>query len=262
MFIFERRFVITCVLVIWAGVGLANGQAQELPQTGSVKLATGRNYAPFVDDSLPEGGWSVDVIKQTFKQLDLNIELDIVPWERALKWTKDNQVLAAFPFVYSEARAQQFIYSDPINYVPIHMYVAQNSDYLSIEQLKGKRLCYPLDYSIGAIEQGIIDRFNFVVNRAKDGFACVKHVTKGWSDAGITNGYIDATRIKVGDKKQPAIRVFDELLGNIPLYLVVGKHHPHAQNWIEEFNHGLKLLETSGKRSSIDQHHLHIIQKP
>ncbi|MEP0356804.1 MAG: transporter substrate-binding domain-containing protein [Paraglaciecola sp.] len=237
--------------------GLASSEAQELSEKGAVKLATGEGYAPFVGENLLEGGWSVDVVKQTFKQLKLDMELEVVPWERALKWTQDKHVLAAFPFVYSEARAQQFLYSNPINYVPVHMYVAQNSDFLFIEQLKGKRLCFPFDYSIGAIEKIIIERFNMNVNRAKDGFACIQHVNKGWSDAGITNGYIDATRINAGsDEKEDSIRVFDELLGNIPLYLVISKQYPQGQKWIEEFNHGLKLLESSGKKSTIDKLHM------
>lgn len=244
------------VLIIFLG-WLSTSHAEGLNERGAVKLATGKGYAPFVDDNLSAGGWSVDIVRHTFRQLSLDIQLDVLPWDRALKWTKDRKVLAAFPFVYSKPRAELFLFSEPINYVPIHMYVAKDSDFLSIEQLKGKRLCFPLNYTIGSVEQAIFDKFEMVINRAKDGFACVRHVNKGWSDAGITNGYINAARIKiVSDEKVDSIRIFDELLGNIPLYLVISKHHPQAQSWIDEFNHGLKLLESSGQKSIIDKQHL------
>lgn len=249
-------FLPMSVLVIVLG-WLPVSYADELFERGSVKLATGKGYAPFVDEDLSAGGWSVDIVRHTFKQLSLDIQLDVLPWDRALKWTKDRKVLAAFPFVYSKLRAEQFLFSEPINYVPIHMYVAKDSGFLSIEQLKGKRLCFPLDYTIGSVEQAIFDKFEMIINRAKDGFACVKHVNKGWSDAGITNGYIDAARINIiSDEKVDSIRIFNELLGNTPLYLVISKQHPQGQKWIDEFNHGLKLLESSGKKSIIDKQHL------
>ena len=237
---------------------LPASQAEELPERGTIALATGSGYAPFVGNKLHKGGWSVDVVRQAFNRLSLDIILEVLPWDRALKWTNEHEVLAAFPFVFTAKRAESFLFSKPINHVPIHMYVAAQSEYSNIEQLRGKRLCFPLSYSLGEVEKATLEKYEMTINRAKDGYGCIQHVNKGWSDAGLTNGYINANRLNK-TPNQSAIKIFETQLGVLPLYLVISKNHPQSQKWIDEFNHGLALLESSGEKSDIDQQHLQLI---
>lgn len=229
---------------------------------GKVRLATGEGYSPFVDKNLPDGGWSTSLIKQTFNKLNLNAEIDILPWNRALKWTQDGRFLAAFPFVYSEQRADHFLFSTPINFVPVHMYVASDSIFTTPEQLMNKRLCFPFSYSLDSLEQGIVDKFQMKINRVKDGIGCVKHVQKGWSDAGLTNGYIQADRLPINEINGNSIIIFPEQLALIPLHLVIGKRYPDALRWLQEFDHAFTLLQQSGEKAAEDKRFLDLINGP
>lgn len=226
---------------------------------GSVKLATGKGYAPFVHHKFPEGGWSTSLVKQTFSKLNLDATINILPWKRALKWTQEGQFLATFPFVYSDSRAEQFLYSTAINFVPVHMFVASNSTFTSSEQLKNKRLCFPYSYSLDSLEQGIVDKYQMTINRAKDGIGCVKQVQKGWSDAGLTNSYINAEKLPKNQANNTSIVIFPEQMALIPLYLVISKDYPNAKQWIKEFNYGFTLLEKSGEKDATDQQYLELI---
>jgi hypothetical protein len=121
-------------------------------------------------------------------------------------------------------------FSTPINFVPVHMYVASDAIFTSPEQLMNKRLCFPFSYSLDSLEQGIVDKFQMKINRVKDGIGCVKHVQKGWSDAGLTNGYIRANKLPKNEGDDISIVIFPEQLALIPLYLVIGKDYPNAKN--------------------------------
>ncbi|MEP1447553.1 MAG: transporter substrate-binding domain-containing protein [Paraglaciecola sp.] len=233
--------------------------AQSGANKGKVKLATGAGYSPFVDSKLPEGGWSASLVKQTFSKMNLLATIEVLPWNRALKWTQEGKFLAAFPFVYSKSRAESFLYSTAINFVPVHMYVASNSQFTSPEQLRNKRLCFPFSYSLDSLEQGIVDKYQMTINRVKDGIGCIKHVQKGWSDAGLTNGYIHAEKLPKNDVSGVSIVIFPEQLALVPLYLLISKDYANAQQWVEEFNYAFGLLQKSGEQTATQKMYLELI---
>tara|TARA_R110000751_G_scaffold15290_5_gene49529 strand:+ start:110660 stop:111520 length:861 start_codon:yes stop_codon:yes gene_type:complete len=233
--------------------------AQSDASRGKIKLATGAGYSPFVDSKLPEGGWSTSLVKQTFNKMNLLTIVDVLPWNRALKWTQEGKVLGAFPFVYSKPRSELFLYSTAINYVPVHMYVASNARFSSPEQLQNKRLCFPFSYSLDPLEQGIVDKYQMSINRVKDGIGCIKHVQKGWSDAGLTNGYIHAEKLPKNAANDTSIVIFPEQVALVPLYLVISKDYANAQQWIEEFNYAFNLLQKSGAKAATEQRYLELI---
>lgn len=256
-----RMFILLVFLTVFSNLGITQ-EYTAYNTKGKVQLATGEGYWPFVDSELPAGGWSTSLIKQTFDKLNLNAQIEILPWNRALKWTNDGKILAAFPFVYSAQRAEQFLFSTPINFVSVHMYVSGNSTFTSPEQLKNKRLCFPFSYSLDSLEQGIVDKYHMSINRAKDGIGCIKHVQKGWSDAGLTNGYIQADKLPKDDINEIAIVIFPEQLALIPLHLVIGKNYPNAEQWLIEFNYAFNLLLKSGEKAATDKQFLDLINVP
>jgi polar amino acid transport system substrate-binding protein len=218
----------------------------------SAQLVTGEGYFPYIYKGIIHGGWSRALIKETFALMNVDIEVDILPWKRGLKWTKEGRFLATFPYVYSASRADDFLFSVTINQVPVRLFVTQESGIKKVEKLKGKRLCIPHGYSVDTSPQGIVGRFNLSINRAKDGLGCVKHVQKGWSDVGLTNGYIVSEQIKTGFDEDKSIYILPEELTSVPLYLIISKQYPNAQEWIDRFNSAFAELSATGKKQQID----------
>lgn len=227
-----------------------------------VKLATGEGYSPYVDKNMPDGGWSISLIKQTFNKMNLDVSIEILPWKRALKWTEEGEFLGTFPFVFSEQRANEFIFSTPINHVPVHMYVSSQSNYSKPSDLMNKRLCFPLGYSLGIAVKSIIERYQMSVNRTKDGRGCVLHVQKGWSDAGLTNGHMQANKFVLDPKLDNKIVILPEQLALVPLHLVIAKNTVNAQQWMEKFDHAFFLLGQSGEKSATDAQFIKLLEEP
>jgi polar amino acid transport system substrate-binding protein len=239
-----------------------NGVEPPQEKRSTVSLTTGEGYFPYVDNQFIFGGWSRALVQQTFLLMELDIDVEILPWSRGFKWTKEGQFLGTFPYIYSPERAELFLFSLPINQVPIRMYVASNSAFKTIEQMQGKRLCIPHGYNIGHAEQLIINQYAMTVNRAKDSIGCVGQVQRTWSDAGLTNGYIAADKIGDTQNGDSPIVIFPQELSFEPLYFLISKTYPDAQKWMDQFNHAFETLEKNGQKQSIDQMFIHSITQP
>ena len=238
------------------------GNPTSQAEHAEVNVTTGEGYFPYIDSKLSSGGWSQALVEQTFLLMGLGINVEVLPWSRGLKWTQDAKFLGTFPYVYSAERAEHFLFSSAINYVPIHMYVAANSDFKQIEQMQGKRLCIPHGYTIGQAEQLIITQYAMTVNRARDAIGCIGHVRRGWSDAGLTNGYVSPTKLTGAENGAAPIVIFEQQLSSEPLYFLISKSYPNAEQWMEKFNLAFAQLAANGQKHTIDQQFLQSITQP
>jgi polar amino acid transport system substrate-binding protein len=248
-----RWFYPLLLFISTLSVNKAHANYSGLEQTPArLTVATGEHYSPYVDQGLPDGGWSVSLVMQIFKTMSINAHLEVLPWARALEWTKQGKVLGAFPYVYSSKRSKDLLFSEPINFVPVYIYVSHFSALRSFEQLRGKSLCFPYDYSLSQLEEQVVKRFDMSIHRVKDGKGCLVHVQKGWSDAALINGYIDAGKLSFVAGEQHALYVFPEQVALVPLHFVISKQRKDAQLWIDEFNNALSIITENGKKQAID----------
>ncbi|WP_158966886.1 ABC transporter substrate-binding protein [Paraglaciecola sp. L3A3] len=244
------------VIVLLPSVSLAEAlfiaEAHHRAEHPSIKIATGDHYSPFIDDKLPNGGWSVSIVQRVLEKLSVQAEIIYLPWDRALKWTNEGQIFGSFPFVYSPQRAETLLFSKPINHVPVYMYVAQNSEFSTLESLTTKRLCFPYDYALSSLEKDIVNKYAMTINRVKDGTGCIKHVLKGWSDAGLINSYIDISKLSAVQDEEQMIKVFAQQLALVPLHFVISKQGKDSQLWIDKFDQALAQIDSNGERAIID----------
>ena len=213
----------------------------------AVSLVTGDNYFPFVSSTLPDGGWSTALVKSVFLEMGYKTDIEVMPWARGAKWTRENKYLGTFPYVFTQARAKQYYYSEPISYVPVRVFTLKNNNIKSINDLQKKRLCIPLGYSIGESISQILKTYNMTVNRAKDTAGCFGQVAKQWSDAGLVNGYFTSAHITDVFEQDDNFVIFKQHFDTVPLYFIISNTHPHAKEWIEKFNLAHQSLLKTGK---------------
>ena len=77
-----------------------------------------------------------------------------------------------------------------------------------------------------------LDKLPMHINRDKDGMGI--QVQKGWSDAGLTKGYIHAEPLPKNDTNANSIVISPEQLALMPLYLVIGKDYPNAKQCLAD----------------------------
>ncbi|WP_166424697.1 transporter substrate-binding domain-containing protein [Paraglaciecola sp. 20A4] len=236
-------------------VARVSGTSSALVNTTSeqIRLATGEGYYPYVSQRLPQGGWSQALVVGTFLEMGHKVDIHTLPWGRGQMWTEEKRFLGTFPYVYSAQRAEKFFFSTAINYISVRFYVAKTSNITDIQQLKNKRLCLPFGYSDDFAHDGVVDKLNLKINRVLDGAACIGHVQRGWSDAGLTNRYVSLNEVNNNRLIDSELRVLPTDLEKVNLHFIISKSYPDGQTWMERFNRAFSTLTKDGRKASIDQ---------
>ncbi|MCL9783596.1 transporter substrate-binding domain-containing protein [Vibrio sp. S4M6] len=134
-------------------------QAQAQP----LKIAS-LPYPPFtyLEDNKPKG-FAVDIVSEIMSRLDVEHEILIMPWARAMRGMQTGEVDALFP-MFKTAERQQFsrypdlpvVYESMAMFVPGDSTISSNSD---INALSGFTFCLVRGYSAGKqVDAAIADK--------------------------------------------------------------------------------------------------------
>lgn len=225
----------------------------------NANLVTGDTYFPYISDRLPNGGWSQSIVKAVFEKMGMSVKVDFLPWSRGYQWTLDGIYLGTFPYVYNEQRNQEFLFSNPINTVPMRIFVAANSDINNFDSLSRKLLCLPYGYNLDVTSLQFVEKLKITINRAKDAQGCAGQVLKGWSDFGLINGYFEDKELKARFRSMDNVRILDQEFGQVSLHFIVSRTLPNANIYIDQFNSALLELESSGEKALIDKQFLTLL---
>lgn len=108
-----------------------------------VEIATG-DWQPYVDSASPDFGPMGNVIKTAFARAGYDVKFNVYPWTRNAQFVATGQQDAMMPYYCSDARAKQYLCSNPIvDGEQVFFYrKGEHFDWDSIADLE--------DYTIGA----------------------------------------------------------------------------------------------------------------
>ncbi|GAA5139551.1 substrate-binding periplasmic protein [Thalassotalea piscium] len=246
-----RSLSIVLALIVMLLANLSHAKQVQITEKAvlisSVSLATGSRYSPFIDKKLPNGGWSASVIKAVFKQLNIVISIDELPWSRALNSTKANIHYGAFPFVETKDRNNDFYYSEPINYVPIEIIANEKVTATTVEELQKYSFCLPYGYSSASDFFTILSPQN--ITHAPTTRDCLNKANNGWADIVLVNQYNQVLH----ENRYTHLKVLPISVQHEPLFFIVAKSHPQGKNLITLFNQGLKTIKENNVLNEINK---------
>lgn len=119
-----------------------------------VQLVT-ESYIPYAfEENRVIKGLAVDVVSEAFKRQGYTVELQMLPWTRALQMVQDGDADGIFCAFYSEERGEYLQYLDePLAYEAQFVYTPKGSPVKfdgTIESLKPYRIGMIQDYFFGA----------------------------------------------------------------------------------------------------------------
>ncbi|ODN41959.1 substrate-binding periplasmic protein, partial [Piscirickettsia litoralis] len=190
----------------------------------SIKLATGNNYPPFSDESLPNGGIATQLVKEITRNMGISsIMIDFKPWKRGYQETLDHQYLATFPYGKNSERQKKFYYSKAIFTVDSYFWVRTNSHLNKNNFFKEKLIfCVPLGYD-HSIELALFDRKKVTIIQRKNPEKCLWLVEKGKADTVSLNSLLIEHYLKKNNNNTPIIKKIPYTISNYKLYLITSK---------------------------------------
>ncbi len=141
-----------------------DGQAETVPgRKGVVSVTVGEHFPPFIDATLDGGGPLVRLVNRVFVRAGYDIDVNYAPWKRGVQDLRTGRHDVSFPYLWTEERAAEFIFSEPVLYTRrvIYFRKGETPESFTRESLESKSYCEPLGYLKTPVlkqlvEQGIL----------------------------------------------------------------------------------------------------------
>ncbi|MGF1529491.1 MAG: substrate-binding periplasmic protein [Candidatus Competibacterales bacterium] len=211
-------------------------------------------WEPYYGPDLEEQGFFSALVRAAFAEVQRDIDIEFVPWQRALRMVETAQRDLALGAYFTEERAETFYYSDPIYYVEIGLIARADVDLASFQSMDDLR-SYRIGVTRGFANSPTFDAADFLdkdfVSRP------VQNIHKLYrSRIELMVMPFDRFRFELAKLEGFAL---DEVVFVQPplqrsgLYLIISKSHPQGEAIVETFNRGLASLVQSGGYTAILQ---------
>lgn len=244
----RKELALIASLVVVAGAASAEEFA----------LVTGNEYAPYTDQGLPEGGLATEITKAAFAKEGHTLKIDFAPWKRGFEISAKGDVAGTFPYVVSEERQKQFVYSTAMLSLTQDLLANPGAGISSVDPaaLKGKRICMPLGYSTIKTIQPLVDSKEIARSELPDMKSCMQHVATGRSDFLIIDRMSGSIAMAEAKQAESAFKRVPVDATTNTLHFIVGRSRPDADKIIGIFNAGFEKLKSSGELTKIIQKHV------
>ncbi len=213
-----------------------------------LKLVTGSDYAPYVDDNLPDGGPVTALVRRIFSDAGLSTDIRVEPWRQGYEGLLAHRFDATFPYIRTEQRAREVLFSDPITIVRQHLVVAAGNERLAMATgwMKGRRLCAAVGYGLPPwlnllIQQGDVQRVTPTQQRS-----CLPMIIADRADFMVEDDRIAEARRATVTEREKLATVPGPAASETTLHLIVARDNPRAQQILDQFNQGLARLQIDG----------------
>lgn len=128
--------LLAAVIALATVVGIPEARAD-----GPVVKLTTLEWPPYTGADLPGSGASAEVVRKAFAAMGYTLEIEVLPWNRAVATAKSGAdgVMGYFPEYYAAEIEADFIFSDPIGTGPLG-FVEQAGNpvtWTTLDDLKG-----------------------------------------------------------------------------------------------------------------------------
>ena len=208
-------------------------------------------YQYIEEDSLQ--GAAFEVVTEVFKNLGYKIDLEILPWGRALKYVQDGRVDAVFTIYKSDERERFLQYTNEILVMQrVAFFKLKDSNFIyngDLSSLKDMTISVVQSVNYGKTFQNGIDNNYFNIVHSVDGDRSLQTILHKRADLMVSN--VDGANFLIAKhQKQQDIVMVEPLLESIPSYLAFNKVNDYS-DLIEQYEKELIRLKNNGTYSQI-----------
>lgn len=173
-----------CAVLLLAGTAQAQGKI--------VKL-TSLEWPPYTGPGLPGQGASAEVVRQAFQAMGYTVEIEFLPWNRAVQTAKEDPAfIGYFPEYPSEEVAKEFIFSQPMGVGPLGLVQKANAPvaWSTVQDLSQITVGIVAGYVNPPAVQQMIDAGTLKVEESADDITSIRKVAMGRMDAALIDKFV------------------------------------------------------------------------
>ncbi len=232
-------------------VVLAAGLVTQAARAETLHAAALTNYAPYSDSSLPGKGFSNDLLVQAMQRAGYTVEVEMMPWGRALELTTKGDTDILPSAWYNQERAKSLIYSKPFatNRIVFVKRADDPFEFKSLADLKGKSVGIVIDY---AYDKDFLAGTDYKLEKARDILSNLKKVAEGHVDLTLDD---ELTLTNIINTQAPDLKgklaLTHGAMAENPLYITFSRARPDAQKWADAFDKALADMRADGSYDRI-----------
>lgn len=207
-------------------------------------------WPPYISENHPEGGVSIQIIREALGRHGYEVELTIMPWARAILSVRRGQFDVLPDTWYTQERGEVLQFSEPyaVNKLKFIKRADDNFTYRGLESLEGKNVGIVRDYGYGkAFYQADFER-----EATSDLIVNLRKLARNRVDLAIADELVARYRVhEESPTLMEEIAFVDPPYSTEDLHVAVGKSNPRGQAIISAFNKGLAEMRRDGTLAAI-----------
>ena len=216
-------------------------------------VAAADPWPPFVNPADPKEGLSLEIIKAAYETEGYTVEMNYVPWARAINGVKKGKYDIIPTTWMTDERKTFLMFSEPYAVNKIKFIKNQDDpfEFEGIKSLTGKKIGTIRGYGYG---DEFMNADNFIREDVTDLMTNIKKLTHSSRRIDLTLDDEIVARVTIGNEKPSLLNQIaftKNALSSNKLYVTSGLQNPRHQEFIEAFNKGLATIKTNGTYAKI-----------
>lgn len=216
-------------------------------------VAAADPWPPFVDPAAPKEGLSLEIIRAAYATQGYTVEMNYVPWARAIDGVKKGKYDILPPTWITEERKTFLMYSEPyaVNNIKFIKNIDDPFEFEGIESLAGKKIGTVRGYGYG---DDFLNATNFVREDVTDLMTNIKKLTHSSRRIDLTLEDEIVARVTIGNENPnllSKIAFTKNALSSNTLHVSSGLQNPRHKEIIDAFNKGLATIKENGTYAKI-----------
>lgn len=213
-------------------------------------------FEPSVGELMPDGGYCVHIASEAFKRAGYPVEVNYVPWARALEGAKAGVYDGVLGIYYNEERSAFLAYTDPL-YQDRNVFFKRTADHIDGASLKDLTP-YTIGIVQGASFSAEFDSATYLKKEAASSNELnIKKLVKGRIDlfAVEDKNYVLYLVNTQYPEWKGVIEPIDIPLGYSNLHVAISRKVKGYQAVVDAFNKGLREIVADGTMDRILKGH-------
>jgi polar amino acid transport system substrate-binding protein len=221
----------------------------------SLRIAALIGWPPFSADDLPNDGFSNDLTQTVLKRMGHDSKVSMMPWARALEMTKRGRYEVLPSVWYSDERAKELVFTDPIasNRIVFIKESVNDFEFDGLDSLTGKRIGIVQGYDY---RDDFLQGEDFTLEATNDFITNVKKLLAGRVDLTVSDELVAKYAINKNlPKFANELAYTDGSLSEKTLHVTFSRDMPRAEQMAEAFNAELAKMREDGTYDAILARH-------
>ncbi len=242
-----KKWLVLFLVLLFTG---ANAQAEK------VKLGTGE-WAPYTSEGLENYGFFTEIISEVFKEMGVEAEYVFYPWRRCYDLVKKGKLWAAFPYSYTEERAKEVLYSDPVAYSTTTFFYYKNNKNYKYETLEDLRP-YKLGGVLGYFYEELFKKAGLEVDYVYKELNAIEKLMARRIELLPLNELVGWSLIKKHlSNEESNFGTLEKAFSRDALHLIVSKEYSDTRELLKGFNAALKrVIENDTYKSILKKYNI------